>query len=42
MAFYPLLCVMDEYDGGPTAGVTGKRGTWRGKPPAAESAVWGR
>jgi hypothetical protein len=26
----------------PTAGVTGKRGVWREKPPDAESAVWGR
>jgi len=26
----------------PTAGVTGKGGTWREKPPDAESAVWGR
>jgi len=25
-----------------TAGVTGKGGNWRGKPPNAESAVWGR
>jgi len=25
-----------------TAGVTGKRGNWRTKPPDAESAVWGR
>ena len=25
-----------------TAGVTGKRGMWRKKPPDAESAVWGR
>jgi len=28
--------------GAPTAGVTGKGGTWRTKPPDAESAVWGR
>jgi len=27
---------------GLTAGVTGKRGIWRTKPPDAESAVWGR
>ena len=27
---------------GPTAGVTGKGGIWRRKPPDAESAVWGR
>jgi len=26
----------------PTAGVTGKRGIWRAKPPDAESAAWGR
>jgi hypothetical protein len=26
----------------PTAGVTGKRGIWRKKPPDAESAAWGR
>jgi len=26
----------------PTAGVTGKGGNWRTKPPDAESAVWGR
>jgi len=26
----------------PTAGVTGKGGIWRKKPPDAESAVWGR
>ena len=25
-----------------TAGVTGKGGTWRTKPPDAESAFWGR
>jgi hypothetical protein len=25
-----------------TAGVTGKRGSWREKPPDAESASWGR
>jgi hypothetical protein len=25
-----------------TAGVTGKGGIWRTKPPDAESAVWGR
>ena len=25
----------------PTAGVTGKGGTWRRKPPDAESASWG-
>jgi len=25
-----------------TAGVTGKGGTWRKKPPDAESASWGR
>jgi len=25
-----------------TAGVTGKGGMWRKKPPDAESAVWGR
>ena len=30
------------YLGGPTAGVTGKGGTWREKPPDAESAVWSR
>ena len=29
-------------DSGPTAGVTGKGGNWREKPPDAESAVWGR
>src|SRR5512136_1485929 len=28
--------------GGSTAGVTGKRGIWRTKPPDAESAVGGR
>ena len=28
--------------GSPTAGVTGKGGIWREKPPDAESAVWGR
>jgi len=27
--------------GAPTAGVTGKGGNWREKPPDAESAVWG-
>jgi len=28
--------------GVPTAGVTGKGGIWRRKPPDAESASWGR
>jgi len=28
--------------GSPTAGVTGKGGNWRIKPPDAESAVWSR
>ena len=27
---------------GPTAGVTGKGGIWRRKPPDAESAAWDR
>jgi hypothetical protein len=37
-----FVCRKSCHMGGPTAGVTGKRGMWRTKPPDAESASWGR
>jgi len=38
--FAPLLVCVARL-AGLTAGVTGKGGIWREKPPDAESAVWG-
>ena len=39
VSFFELFIV---FTSGLTAGVTGKRGMWRTKPPDAESAFWGR